>query len=63
VLLAHVSPTVGQWQRLGSARSVTRQARGVTLDCQNAQLQVTALAADLVRIRMQPGKVFGPDES
>lgn len=56
-------PVLGQWQTIGSARQITRDARGVTLDCQNAQLQVTVLAADLVRIRMQPGQTFGPDQS
>jgi len=62
-LLVPIFPAVGQWQQIGSARSVVRQARGVTLDCQNARLQVVALAADLIRVRMQPGATFGPDES
>jgi alpha-glucosidase len=62
-LLISISPTAGQWQRIGSARSVVREARGVMLDCQNALLRVTVLAADLIRVRMQPGRSFGPDES
>ncbi len=63
VLLAPVPPAAGRWQTIGSARSVTREARGVTLECQNARLQVTVLAADLVRVRMRPEGVLGLDES
>jgi len=63
VLLAQAIPTRGQWHGIGSARSVLRDPQGVTLDCQNAQLRVTVLASDLIRVRMHPGKAFGPDES
>lgn len=62
-VLAGAIPVLSQWQTIGSAQSVRRDASSVTLDCRNAQLRVAVLAPDLVRVRMQPGSAFGPDES
>jgi alpha-glucosidase len=63
------SPSYSQWQAIGDVKSVSVGRAGspsygrVSLDCRNAQVQVTALAADLIRVRMIPGSAFGPDES
>lgn len=62
-VLAGAIPALSQWQAIGAAQSVRRDASSVTVDCQNAQLRVVVLAPDLVRVRMQPGRAFGPDES
>ncbi|HZI87004.1 MAG TPA: glycoside hydrolase family 31 protein [Pyrinomonadaceae bacterium] len=44
-------------QKIGSVASFTRSEKGVTLTCSdNSQVQLTVLAADLVRIRTSFGK-------
>lgn len=57
------APAFAQWQSIGNLKSYKREANRIALDCQSAQIQITALAPDLVRVRMVPGQVFGPDES
>jgi alpha-glucosidase len=63
LLLLAAAPALGQWQSIGDVKSVRREANRITFDCQSAQVQVTALAADLIRVRMTPGRAFGADES
>jgi alpha-glucosidase len=63
LLFLIVVPALGQWQSVGDVKSVKRESNRITLDCQSAQIQVTPLAADLIRVRMTPGRAFGPDES
>ncbi|HET6647322.1 MAG TPA: TIM-barrel domain-containing protein, partial [Pyrinomonadaceae bacterium] len=44
-------------QKIGSVESFTRSEKGVTLTCSdNSQVQLTVLAADLIRIRTSFGK-------
>jgi alpha-glucosidase len=56
-------PARGQWESMGSLQSVTRDSNRVTLNCQNAEMQITALASRLVRVRMTPGHSFAQDQS
>ncbi|MBZ5536485.1 MAG: glycoside hydrolase family 31 protein [Acidobacteriia bacterium] len=63
LLLFLAVPASAQWQSVGNLKSVKREAERVTLNCENAEIQITSLAADLIRIRMTPGHVFGRDES
>jgi len=63
LLLVVALPALGQWQSVGDVKSVKREANRITFDCQSAQVQVTALAADLIRVRMTPGRAYGADES
>ncbi len=63
LLMLAAVPVLGQWRSIGDVKSVKRESNRITLDCQTAQVQVTALAPDLVRVRMTPGQAFGPDES
>lgn len=57
------TPALGQWQSVGAVRAIKREQNRVMLDCQTAQVEVTVLAADLVRVRMAPGRALAPDES
>jgi alpha-glucosidase len=63
LLLLLTVPSLAQWQSIGSLKSFKRESNRVILDCQNAEVQITSLAADLIRVRMMPGHVSGRDES
>ncbi len=50
-------------QKIGEVVSVTRNEKGVTLNCRdNSQLQLTVLAPDLIRVRAAFGKPLPPKD-
>ncbi len=57
------SPALAEWRSIGDVASVRRETNRVMLDCRAALVEVRVLAADLIRVRMTPGRVWGPDES
>lgn len=62
VVLAAV-PVLAEWHSIGDVKAVGRQGNRLTLDCQNAQVQIAVLAADVIRVRMTPGRTFSADRS
>ncbi|HEY9660327.1 MAG TPA: DUF4968 domain-containing protein, partial [Allocoleopsis sp.] len=52
--------TAQAWTELGAVRSIEKIDRGICCDCGNARLQITVLAANLVRIRLAPSGEFLP---
>ena len=51
-------PNPKDWVLLGDALSHSHEGQTVTVQCQNAALQVTVLAADVVRVRLSPTGIF-----
>jgi alpha-glucosidase len=49
---------VQDWMRPGDVLSHQRDGQTVTVHCQNATLQITVLAADLLRVRLTPAKAM-----
>jgi alpha-glucosidase len=52
-----------QWQSIGDVQSFTRDGNRLTLNCGKAKVQITTLANDVVRVRMNPTGVFQEDFS
>lgn len=49
-----------RWASPGAVRSWQAQGRTLTIACDNADLQLTALAPDIVRVRLRPDRQFPP---
>ena len=57
-------PTTEQtWSMLGDVQSIEQTDRSVSLSCDRACLQITVLAANLVRVRLAPTGEFAPRRS
>lgn len=57
-------PTTAQaWTTLGAVESIQVVNQGVRLECQNAQVLVTVLAANLIRVQLAPFGEFQPRRS
>jgi len=56
-------PAFADWQSVGGLTPQSPQGQQVLFSSRRALVAVTALAPDLVRIRMTPGTRFGPDSS
>jgi alpha-glucosidase len=51
------------WSTVGEVRGVEHFEQGVELDCDNARVMISILAANLVRVRMAPNSEFLPRRS
>lgn len=55
--------TAQAWKPLGGVESWQRTERGVEFNCRGSRLVVTALAANLIRVRWSPTAEFAPRRS
>ena len=56
-------PLHAEWRFIGPVAASPAQGNAMMFHNSRAQVSITALAADLVRVRMAPGVSFGPDYS
>lgn len=56
-------PAHAEWHFIGPVTPSQPQRNQITLQSSQALVSITALASDLVRVRMTPGARFGPDYS
>jgi alpha-glucosidase len=59
----NVLPVQAEWHFIGPVTPSQPQGNQITFQNSQALVSVTALASDLVRVRMTPGARFGPDYS
>jgi len=55
--------TTQAWTSLETIQAIHQIERGIQLDCNDASLQITILASNLVRVRLAPGGQFLPRRS
>ncbi len=63
VLLLFANSLFGEWQSVGSMTAEKPQGNQATFRNRQAVVTLTVLAPDLIRVRMVPSSVAGPDHS
>ncbi|HEV2499224.1 MAG TPA: glycoside hydrolase family 31 protein [Terriglobia bacterium] len=63
VLVIAAIPLTATWRQVGPVRALPPQGDQMVFRGENSRIAITALAPDLIRVRMAAGANFGPDYS